>query len=618
MFLGPVFQAEAMRTSRRGRYYFARMVYGLALLALIGWTYEGIRRSSTASSGAINRFDYLAQAASEIFWTFISTQVGAVIFLTPAMVAGTVADEKQRKTLHYLLASRLTSLEIVVGKLAARLLQVGILILVGLPIISILTLFGGLDPPLVLLAFLGTFSTAYCLGGLSIYVSTVSRRARDAIVMTYLLAAVSFSLPMLYRQFSGPTVGRAGRWIEAIADPIVRLDPFQLTRLINPSAGLMFDLGEMILLQTLVGTLFVGLAVWRLRPAYAGEKRSRDDSGRSKTRGIAAALRLWKHPRIADDPILWKEMHVARTAPMLRLSGFLLGIFGVVFLGDALLDLSRPAFAELAKFGYGDAVSGVIHRARDEMNDFVSNTGALIYTVWLFGIASSAAAGISAEREEDTWISLIGTTLDDWEILKGKALGALWRRRGVGLTLHFLWLLGLVAGAIHPLGYLQAIVAFLVFTLFALALGTFFSIRSKSTTRATVATLGVLFLLNGGYMLCLFPLASSMDALFFAPCTPHVIANAPMRYSWMQTLFGSYRDQNIQLDIVATHNLTWMLSVVGYGVGTIVVGWSAVLGFERLVDRPRRARRSFGLPNAAVEFDPVDTSEDSVATRTSS
>ena len=50
----------------------------------------------------------------------------AVLLLTPTLVAGVIADERQRKTLHYLLASRLSSGEIILGKLAARLLHVGV------------------------------------------------------------------------------------------------------------------------------------------------------------------------------------------------------------------------------------------------------------------------------------------------------------------------------------------------------------------------------------------------------------------------------------------------------------------------------------------------------------
>ena len=98
-----------------------------------------------------------------------------MLVLTPALVAGVIADEKQRKTLHYLLASRLTSPEIVLGKLLVRMLYVGVLLGVSLPVLSLLVLLGGVDPRLVLLACGATFSTGWFLASLSIWVSTIAQ-----------------------------------------------------------------------------------------------------------------------------------------------------------------------------------------------------------------------------------------------------------------------------------------------------------------------------------------------------------------------------------------------------------------------------------------------------------
>ena len=61
------------------------------------------------------------------FSAFVAITVGQellALVLTPTLVAGAIAEEKRRKTMHYLLASQLTSAEIVLGKLAARLLPV--------------------------------------------------------------------------------------------------------------------------------------------------------------------------------------------------------------------------------------------------------------------------------------------------------------------------------------------------------------------------------------------------------------------------------------------------------------------------------------------------------------
>ncbi|HEY2156401.1 MAG TPA: hypothetical protein VGH33_12275 [Isosphaeraceae bacterium] len=270
MLLGPVFRAELVTTSRRRRYYAARLVYGLTLLLLVGWTYEAASRNlASIRQPGEPGFAFLADMASHIFAAFLLAQVGAVLCLTPAMVAGTIADERQRKTLHDVLASRLSSFEIVVGKLAARMLQLVVLVLTGLPIVAMLSLFGGLDPLLILAAFAGTLTTAFAVAGVAIFVSAQMRRARDAILVTYLLELICLGAMPLLRAFFDPTSVAAMPWIGRVARALEGLDPFQLAYLASPVPGLATSLVRMAAFQVIFGLLFVVLAVWRLRPASA-------------------------------------------------------------------------------------------------------------------------------------------------------------------------------------------------------------------------------------------------------------------------------------------------------------------------------------------------------------
>ncbi len=580
MIFGPVFNAELVTTSRRRRYYLTRLVYGLILLALVGSTYEQMRDISR--SGSPSNASYLADTASAIFTTFITTQIVAVLCLTPAMVAGTIAEETQRKTLHYLLASELTSLEIVGGKLAARMLHVVVLVAVGLPIISILSLFGGLDPQLIVVAFVGTLTTAFCLACLSIFVSAVSRRSRDAIVGVYLLEALLLVGPSIAVAAAGAVSYRLREWVQWATSSIVRIDPFQLIDLTNPKPGLPSDLAWMAGFQVVLGLCFLGLAVWRLRPSSAGAERG------SSPRSRYALPRLFRRPEIGGDPMLWKEMHVTRLGLVLRLFGLLAAVFTVVFLGDALIDHARAAFAELAKYGYGDGVNQV-HRARDQLQEFIALTATAAYVIWTIGISTSVAAGLSSEREDDTWISLLGTTLSGDEIVRAKALGALWRWKAVGSLVVILWTFGLVAGAIHPLAYVVALANFLAFTAFALALGSFFSLGAKSTTRAMVVTLTLLFVLNGGILLCLFPVAQAANPFWIAPCTPLVIGIAPARYKWVQQLFGTYpTTPHMKLDRVRELTLTCLVSFVGYSVAAVILATLTQSRFDVVAGRPKR------------------------------
>src|SRR4051794_9686921 len=179
MFPGPVFNIELVTTARRPRYYLVRFIYGLILLFFI-WRNDPRLWPGFFQSPNEMSIKELAAIGRALFNTFLIVQSIAVILLTPALVAGVVAEEKQRKTLHYLLSSRLTGAEIVLGKLSARMLHLAVFLAIGLPVMSLLSLFGGVDPTVVLMAFAGTVTTTYFLSTMAILVSVHARRPSEA------------------------------------------------------------------------------------------------------------------------------------------------------------------------------------------------------------------------------------------------------------------------------------------------------------------------------------------------------------------------------------------------------------------------------------------------------
>ena len=90
------------------------------------------------------------------------------------------------------------------------------------------------------------------------------------------------------------------------------------------------------------------------------------------------------------------------------------------------------------------------------------------------------------ERERGTWLGLIATPLSGWEILRAKMLGPVLSRLGGALTPIALWTVGLMAGAVHPLGFLAAVTGLAVFAWFGSALGV-----------TLMAMFGLVFLVTG-------------------------------------------------------------------------------------------------------------------------
>src|SRR4051812_30906798 len=107
MRLGPVFERELLVTARRPRSFALRFAYGLALLALVVSTYR--RNAELRPVAGTISVAGLAGLARDVFQTLLLAQGVAVVVLTPALVSGSIAGEVQRKTLHDLLTSDLTS-----------------------------------------------------------------------------------------------------------------------------------------------------------------------------------------------------------------------------------------------------------------------------------------------------------------------------------------------------------------------------------------------------------------------------------------------------------------------------------------------------------------------------
>ena len=278
--LGPVVRYELITTARRARFYLARMVYGLALLVLLLRQYDYFAATHPAGATA----EQLQTFAEATFVQFAGAQGLATSVPGPRLLAGVIADEYQRKTLHYLLASRLSSAEIVLGKLGARMVHVGTFVALGIPVVCLLALYGGLNPQNVYYVYLGTLTTVLFTSGLSLLVSIVARRPRDAILVAYGLEFLWLLVPVWlagWQKYLGGVlcwVGPVNDWVTLINPAVVWSEATRETNIFTRQGlqlRMVWTLGFseftshfywMVGLQIGFGLLLVALAVLGLRP----------------------------------------------------------------------------------------------------------------------------------------------------------------------------------------------------------------------------------------------------------------------------------------------------------------------------------------------------------------
>ena len=313
---GPVLYYDMVRQGRRGRFILLRFLYALVLVFLlfcVVWstTRFGLAPRMTGHQGA--------DIAQNYFEFFMVAQFLAVVLLTPAYVGGAIAEEKDRKTLEFMLATDLLNREIVLSKLGSRLGNLALIVLTGLPILSILQFLGGVDPNMVLGGFLITVMTIFGLAGLSILCSATSKKPRDSIALAYLGMVMYYVLVVAF-MLAGATpwgVSMAATPIWFGDDPptlggAVRL--FNAGSLITviyevKRAGAAGTLATTVpavvrdysLVQGLIGLACTALAVARLRRVALAQSY-----GKPLT---AAGLRLRRRPAIGSNPMLWKELH---------------------------------------------------------------------------------------------------------------------------------------------------------------------------------------------------------------------------------------------------------------------------------------------------------------------
>src|SRR3954452_20633004 len=138
--LGPVFAYEWLTASRRWQGYALRSL--LVLLLLLGLS--GVWLGSHDGAGELS-IQQVAEIGRGVYAVTTLIVLGLVGLAAPAATAGGICLDKARGNLTLLLATDLSDAEIVLGKLAARLVPVLGMILGAAPVLAIASLFGGIS-----------------------------------------------------------------------------------------------------------------------------------------------------------------------------------------------------------------------------------------------------------------------------------------------------------------------------------------------------------------------------------------------------------------------------------------------------------------------------------------
>lgn len=517
---GPVLSYDLVRTSRRRPFLVVRFLYIAGLSALFFLVAaDAVGRDLTNLDEAYELLTFqlgprqISDLAEQYFYLFLLIQIAAVFLLTPVTVAGAIPEERQRRTLEFLLATDLRSREIIFGTLASRLTGLLLIIMGGMPILSLVLFLGGVDPEALWTAFAATGLSMVSLASLSILNSVLTRRPLDAILRTYLEAiaflSVSGGFKVLLILASLPVSP-----VRGIADFPSTLDwtsPVTLQDIcdwlnagnlgwavieammkINGGTPLNAVLPDLLESYAWFHGLFIVICLtWatvRLRPIAL--KLAEGPAG--KRRGPVDRPRL---PPVGRWPILWKEMHAEGGLGNRRAARRGIGFLALLSLTPALGALAYYTY--LYPFGQWDELA-------EFLNGWTRVAGTSIACLLAIFVAIRAAGSVTGERDRQTFDLLLTSPLSSRTILEGKWLGAFLSARRGWIWLGAIWALAYFGGGLE-LGRIPLLaIAWLVYASFCASLGLWFSVRCRTTTRAVLGTvIGILVVTAGHWLMLL-------------------------------------------------------------------------------------------------------------------
>ncbi len=625
MTVGPIIDRELRVALRRGSSRRDRLAAVLLLTAAtmgcsLAWDWWGWDRASV--SGAA-RFGLAA-------FGFIVAALGTLSFST---VQTPIAAEREGKSLDSLLATRLSSAEIVLQTLVATLARYANVLGATLPVVVLMMFLGGIDLGLVLLATAGLLATAFALAAIGVVASVGARTAAQARTWASVLMCSWMVLPSLFSVLKPRSWPGGPRWLVAWAVWLLGTSPMgvvlNLVGLLSPGSVVDATV-HMAQWELIGGSALLAWAIWRLRPAA---RALHDAEGRiAMTRILRASLRRRPRAPCGDDPVFWNAIHANR--PVTRAALLIHRALSVVWTALLVWVVSWfaiPAFQELGQRAYGAAreafsmpehnpfareivsrmsafsVAAAPGHARLELNLVLRQFSAMFALFYAFAIVAAAADSIVAERERGTWLGVIATPLAGWEILRAKMLAPIWRNRGAALLFVGFWGIGTLAGAVHPLGLFASIASLAVMAGFSAAVGVAASLRSRRRgNEGVVALLPFVLLLSG----LAIALPGTVGAYLAAGLSCYLPVWSLLTYEDVHALMhsgafpllGAPNGFKPGVDarlLVAS----WLLGTTTMASLTAILVRSMCRGFDAAVGRPMRPRATAGRDGAGAGFE---------------
>jgi ABC-type transport system involved in multi-copper enzyme maturation permease subunit len=518
--------------SRRQKDLYLRSGY-IAILAVV--LFFGLL--ALTATGRLSLRD-LAAGSANVFVYLSILQLLFIWLLTPIFMASAITKEANPKTWDILLTTPLSPLQIVLGNLFGRLFFITALLIGTLPLMVVTQFFGGVSFETIMLTQLVAFCLAFVIAAAAIAMSVSRTAGRKAAVSLFVITVIyilgTYALDLILR--SPVSIGNSANWTTALTP----LNPFLvLEALLRPAQ---YVTPETSSLPWLIGWISMNpVASWCGLTILISTMTIIMSSLQVRKLGQRKVAHGWlkqlfsttyneHHSRtVIGNPIAWRERVFRR-----QNLGATFGRWGFVCICVLALIIAITLYATRAI-------------SPDNFRTFILVLVSGELLIVIFSAITISASSIAKEREDGTLDLLLTTSITPKTYLTGKVRG---------LVMHLLpmvlvpCLTMMAVGALVLIDQDNAIVSdqlvansqgdkaisvplalvapailtplvVIPYIAFCLTLGLLWSMRSRGTIGAIIATLILIFVVTSGLGICLIPSSYLGDGgSFFGTLSP--------------------------------------------------------------------------------------------------
>ena len=548
---GPMLGHELRVAATRARGYFGRVALVAALLAGLA-TIWGAARGDSAASDALR----LKQAGRTFEAMVTILGVALALIAGPAATAGAICVDRSRGTLDWLLTTDLSPREIVLGKLAARVIATLVPLACSLPVLAIAITIG-VDPFKLASLGLVIVGVAALGGSLAMLLSIWAAKTHEVLSVIYPLWATWLVPSLGIAVFLDPRTTPG--WLQGFAIT----NPFVVAREGDPGRAALY-LAACLAISGVLAAAAVASLVPASRRGPARPSRPRVES--------AAAARFrrdvpwWPRPDLDANPVLWREWHRARPTRWVR-------IVWTVYLVATLLAGLPLVLGNLG-----------VEPLRIDVG-FTAVASGLLGAIGFLLMGATSATAMAEERSRGSLDILLATPLSTPSIVWGKWRGTFRLTRLVmawPIALGYSLMIRVTPQA--ELGYFYVMAAYgLAWSAFVTSLGLAMGVWIGRQDRAVAATLAIVVAISIG-----FPIVDFIFGLRFASLASPFEAISEMTASMRNGPITVHGDRLAFL----VECVSWCSAYLGLaGALLLAVRLTFDRSFGRSPDRPRTPPR---------------------------